>query len=58
MFPERQEPEILQITEDALELSEEYLHRKILTPKFRDDALHIAFPPISVLAVARVGCIL
>ncbi|MEX0722834.1 MAG: hypothetical protein WD053_03100, partial [Gracilimonas sp.] len=35
-------PEILEITEDALVLSEEYLNRKILTPKFRDDALHIA----------------
>jgi len=35
-------PEVLEITESALELSEKYLKREILTPKFRDDALHIA----------------
>lgn len=40
-------PEILEITEDALELSEEYLNRKILTPKFRDDALHIALASLA-----------
>jgi hypothetical protein len=41
------EPEILEITEDALRLSEEYLNRKILTPKFRDDALHIALASLA-----------
>ena len=40
-------PEILEITEDALALSEEYLNRKILTPKFRDDALHIALASLA-----------
>ncbi|MTI89446.1 MAG: type II toxin-antitoxin system VapC family toxin [Balneolaceae bacterium] len=40
-------PEILEITEDALELSEEYLNRKILTPKFRDDTLHIALASLA-----------
>lgn len=40
-------PEILEITEDALELSEEYLNRKILTPKFRDDALHMALASLA-----------
>lgn len=41
------EPEILEITENALELSEEYLNRKILTPKFRDDTLHIALASLA-----------
>lgn len=41
------EPEILKITENAVELSEEYLNRKILTPKFRDDALHIALASLA-----------
>ena len=35
-------PEILEISESALELSEEYFKRKILAIKFRDYALHIA----------------
>lgn len=41
------EPEVLEITEDALELSDKYLGRKILTPKFRDDALHIALASLA-----------
>ena len=41
------DPEILVITENALELTEEYLNRKILTPKFRDDALHIALASLA-----------
>ena len=41
------EPEVLEISEPALELSEEYLKRKILTPKFRDDALHIALASLA-----------
>ena len=40
-------PEILEITEDALTPSEEYLNRKILTQKFRDDALHIALASLA-----------
>ena len=40
-------PEILEITEIALTLSEEYLNRKILTQKFRDDALHIALASLA-----------
>lgn len=41
------EPEILEITKSALELSEEYLRKEILTPKFRDDALHIALASLA-----------
>lgn len=41
------DPEILEITEPALELSEKYLKRKILIPKFRDDALHIALASLA-----------
>lgn len=41
------DPEVLEITDSALELSEEYLKRKILTPKFRDDALHIALTSLA-----------
>ncbi|MCG2588140.1 type II toxin-antitoxin system VapC family toxin [Rhodohalobacter sulfatireducens] len=41
------DPEILEITESALELSEEYLRKEILTPKFRDDALHIALASLA-----------
>jgi predicted nucleic acid-binding protein len=41
------DPEVLEITEPALELSEQYLKRKILTPKFRDDALHIALASLA-----------
>ena len=40
-------PEILEITESALDLSQQYLNRKILTPKFRDDALHIALASLA-----------
>ena len=36
------DPEIIEISEEALELAEIYLDRKILTPKYRDDARHIA----------------
>jgi hypothetical protein len=45
------EAEILEITESALELSEQYLSRKILTPKFRDDSLHIAIASLSMVDV-------
>ena len=41
------EPEILEITQDAIELSGVYLNRKILTQKFRDDALHIALASLA-----------
>lgn len=39
--------EVLEITESAVELSELYVKRKILTPKFRDDALHIALASLA-----------
>lgn len=39
--------EVLEITDSALELSEQYLKREILTPKFRDDALHIALASLA-----------
>ncbi len=39
--------EVLEITDSALELSEQYLNREILTPKFRDDALHIALASLA-----------
>ena len=41
------EPEVLEITQEALLLSEEYIKRKILTPKYRDDALHIAMASLA-----------
>ena len=40
-------PEILEITEEAFELSEQYLKRDILTSKFRDDAMHIALASLA-----------
>ena len=40
------DPEIIEISEQALELAEIYLDRKILTPKYRDDARHIALASI------------
>lgn len=45
------EAEILEITESAIELSEQYLNRKILTPKFREDSLHIAIASLSMVDV-------
>lgn len=45
------EAEILEITESAIELSEQYLNRKILTPKFREDSLHIAIASLSKVDV-------
>ena len=39
--------EVLTIDENALILAELYLERKILTPKFRDDALHIAIASLA-----------
>jgi len=41
------DPEIIEISEQALELAEIYLDRKILTPKYRDDARHIALASIA-----------
>ncbi len=40
-------PEIIEINDDALNLAELYLERKILTAKYRDDARHIAIASIS-----------
>ncbi len=45
------DPEVLEITESALELSEQYLKREILTPKFRDDALHITLASLAKVDV-------
>lgn len=39
--------EIIEINDDALNLAEIYLERKILTPKYRDDARHIALASIA-----------
>ena len=36
------EPEMLEVTEEALRLAESYQTRNIPTPKFFDDGLHIA----------------
>jgi len=41
------EPEILEINDDTLNLAEIYLDRKILTPKYRDDARHIALASVA-----------
>jgi predicted nucleic acid-binding protein len=41
------DPEIIEINDDALNLAEIYLERKILTPKYRDDARHIALATIA-----------
>lgn len=41
------DPEIIGATEDALELADAYQLRKILTPKFFDDGLHIALATIA-----------
>lgn len=41
------EPEIIKVNDDALTLAEIYLDRKILTPKYRDDARHIALATIA-----------
>jgi hypothetical protein len=39
--------EILDISESALELADEYQKRNILTPKFYDDGLHIAIATVA-----------
>lgn len=39
--------EYLIITDEAIELADIYLKRKILTPKFYDDMLHIALATLS-----------
>ena len=41
------DPEIIEINDHALNLAEIYLERKILTPKYRDDARHIAIASIA-----------
>jgi len=41
------EPEIIEINDDALNLAEIYLERRILTPKYRDDARHIALATVA-----------
>ncbi len=41
------DPEIIEINDNALNLAEIYLERKILTSKYRDDARHIAIASIA-----------
>src|SRR5947207_2539108 len=41
------EPEFLEISEQAIELADAYQSRQILTPKFYDDALHIAIATVA-----------
>lgn len=39
--------EFVEVTKEAVELAEAYLAREILTPKFADDALHIALATVA-----------
>ena len=39
--------EVLEVTESALELADEYQRRNILSPKFYDDGLHIALATVA-----------
>lgn len=41
------DPEIIRINDNALNLAEIYLERKILAPKYRDDARHIALATLA-----------
>jgi hypothetical protein len=41
------DPEIIEVTEEALLLADAYQQRNILTPKFENDGLHIALATIS-----------
>jgi len=43
----RGDHELVGVTEEALELAEAYHRRKILTPKFYDDGLHIALASVA-----------
>ncbi|MCE2433578.1 MAG: type II toxin-antitoxin system VapC family toxin [Candidatus Latescibacteria bacterium] len=45
------EPEFLNATEEAVQLAETYLERRILTAKFLDDALHIALASVAEVDV-------
>ena len=49
------DPEIIDISDNALSLAEIYLERKILTSKYRDDARHIAIASIANVDVL-VSC--
>jgi hypothetical protein len=44
-------PLILEITEEVLALAEAYQQRKILTPKFYDDGVHIALASVAEVDV-------
>ena len=44
-------PEILEVTEEALVLAEVYQRRQIVTPKFYTDGLHIAIATIAEVDV-------
>ena len=39
--------EIIDVTDDALQLQKQYIREKILTPKWEDDALHVACATVS-----------
>ena len=43
--------EFLDVSEEAVELADIYLERKILTPKYSDDALHIALASVTAVDV-------
>ena len=44
-------PEIIETTQDSLELANHYLQRNILSPNFVDDALHIALATMAEVDV-------
>ncbi len=44
-------PEILEVTEQAIKLTETYLRRQILTPKYYTDSLHIAIATVAEVDV-------
>lgn len=44
-------PEILEVTEQAIKLTETYLCRQILTPKYYTDSLHIAIATVAEVDV-------
>ena len=45
------EPEILEVTEQAIALAEAYQQREILTPKYYTDGLHIAVATVAQVDV-------
>ena len=41
------EPELIKLSDEAIELAGIYIQEKIVSPNYRDDALHIAFATIA-----------